>query len=642
MTFRNLFTALLLAAAALLLLPEPGRAGERILDYQSRIQVNRDSTLTVTETIRVRAEGNEIRRGIFRDFPTEYKDNLGNRVRVDFKVRNVTRDGHAEPWFTKGLSNGVRLYMGDKDVLIAPGEHVYSFTYSTSRQIAFYDDFDELYWNVTGNGWDFAIDRAEAVLILPPGADVLRAKGYTGSQGEDGSDYNTGQDGRGNLTISTTRALAAREGLTFAASWPKGFVAEPTPRKQAEMFMDDNSTAANALVGLVVVLVYYVLVWLKIGRDPKKTTIIPLFEPPKGFSPAATRFVMRMGFDDKSFAAAIVSMAVKGYLTICEDDGEYALEKTKKAASLSKGEKAVAEKLFHLSDSIVLKKRNHEAIGNALDALKDSLRSEFMKAYFAKNTPWLVPGWLLTVLALLAVAYGAYATGEMFEALFFTFWLAGWTAACYGLGAKIVKSWKIERGLRKAGAILLFVFALPFFLGEITGLVFYSTIVGAGAVALILALALTNVIFAHLIKAPTVSGRRVMDHIEGFKLYMSVAENHRLETLHPPKITPEIFERLLPYALALDLEHSWSERFSESLEAAGLADDGGYHPSWYVGRSSWRSLGAGGFSAGIGSGLSRAISSSSTPPGSKGGSGGFSSGGGFSGGGGGGGGGGGW
>lgn len=641
MTIRNLSAVILLFAAALFL-PGTVHAVERILDYQSRIEVNPDSTLTVTETIRVRAEGDQIRRGIFRDFPTEYKDNLGNRVRVDFDVREVTRNGRPEPWFTKGMPNGVRLYMGDKDTFIKPGEHVYSFTYSTSRQIAYYDDFDELYWNVTGNGWDFAIDRAEAVLVLPPGAEIMRTRGYTGRQGSTGSDFNAGRDSQGNLKISASRMLRPREGLTFAAAWPKGFVDQPTPGEQAEMFMEDNSTASSAFLGLVVVLVYYVLAWLRIGRDPKKTAIIPRFEPPKGFSPAATRFVMRMGFDHKAFASAIVNMAVKGYLTIREHDGEYALEKTNWDAALSKGERDAADNLFRLSDSVALKQRNHEAIGDSLNALKNSLRGEFMKAYFAKNTAWLVPGWLFTILTLLAVAYGARTDGDMAAAFFFTFWLTGWTAGCYGIALKVIRQWKIKRGVKKIGALAMTGFALPFFIGEFVGLTIYSDIVGFGAVALTLALALTNIIFAHLIKAPTTTGRRVMDHIEGFKMYMSVAEKHRMEAMHPPELTPKEFERLLPYALALDVEHLWSERFSETLRAAGEMDGKGYSPVWYVGRSSWHAIGATGFSTEIGSSLSSAISSSSTPPGSKGGSGGFSSGGGFSGGGGGGGGGGGW
>ncbi len=156
-------------------------------------------------------------------------------------------------------------------------------------------------------------------------------------------------------------------------------------------------------------------------------------------------------------------------------------------------------------------------------------------------------------------------------------------------------------------------------------------------VAVLLVIVLVNALFYHLLKAPTVMGRRVMDQIEGFKLFLSVAERERLEMLNPPDKTPELFEKYLPYALALDVENQWSEQFAETLAAAAGAGEGrGYTPGWYRG-GSWSGRGPGGLASQLGGSLSGAISSSSVAPGSSSGSGG-----GFSGGGGGGGGGGGW
>jgi uncharacterized membrane protein len=126
-----------------------------------------------------------------------------------------------------------------------------------------------------------------------------------------------------------------------------------------------------------------------------------------------------------------------------------------------------------------------------------------------------------------------------------------------------------------------------------------------------------------------------MDEIEGFKLYLSVAEQERLSILNPPDKTPELFERYLPYALALDVENEWSEQFADVLAAA--AGGGGYQPAWYSG-TSWSRMGASTMASNLGNSFAGAISSASSPPGSSFGSGG----GGSSGGGGGGGGGGGW
>jgi uncharacterized membrane protein len=135
-------------------------------------------------------------------------------------------------------------------------------------------------------------------------------------------------------------------------------------------------------------------------------------------------------------------------------------------------------------------------------------------------------------------------------------------------------------------------------------------------------------------KAHTVQGRKVVDQIEGFRQYLGVAEEARLEALNPPDKTPELFERFLPYAVALDVENHWAKRFASVLAAAAAA---GATSSWYSGSYN-PSSDPTGFAHHLGGHLTSTITSAATAPGSSSGSGG----GGFSGGGGGGGGGGGW
>ena len=144
-------------------------------------------------------------------------------------------------------------------------------------------------------------------------------------------------------------------------------------------------------------------------------------------------------------------------------------------------------------------------------------------------------------------------------------------------------------------------------------------------------------VFVHLMKAPTFAGRRLMDQVEGFKMFLGAVDADRLNRAMPPQQTPQTFEKFLPYALALDVEHDWAQKFSAVLAQAGTvpnANGNGYTPSFYSG-SSWNALSGANFASSFGSSLTNAISSSSAAPGSGGGGGG-------SGGGGGGGGGGGW
>jgi uncharacterized membrane protein len=179
-------------------------------------------------------------------------------------------------------------------------------------------------------------------------------------------------------------------------------------------------------------------------------------------------------------------------------------------------------------------------------------------------------------------------------------------------------------------------FTLAFLAGEGLGIYFLTISLSLGVALILVVLIFINCLFVHLLKALTLKGRRVMDQIEGFKIYLSVAEKERLEMLHPPAKTPELFEKYLPYALALDVENEWSEQFAEVL-ARAQEEGRPYTPVWYHGRS-WDSFSPSRFSNSLGSSFAGAIASAATPPGSSSGSGG----GGFSGGGGGGGGGSGW
>src|SRR3989442_6316601 len=224
---------------------------ERILSYHSDIAVRPDASMRVTETIAVHGAGEEIRHGIYRDLPTEYRDNLGNRVKVAFEMLAVTRDGRSEPYHTEAMSNGVRIYVGARNVTIAPGDHTYTLTYGTRRQLGFFDDHDELYWNVTGNGWTFPIRQASAMVTLPPGVprEQIRVTAYTGAQGSRAAAFRSETEPGPRISFDTTAALGPREGLTIVLGWPKGYVAEPTGQEKVRDFLSDNRSTLVGLIG---------------------------------------------------------------------------------------------------------------------------------------------------------------------------------------------------------------------------------------------------------------------------------------------------------------------------------------------------------------------------------------------------------
>lgn len=161
-------------------------------------------------------------------------------------------------------------------------------------------------------------------------------------------------------------------------------------------------------------------------------------------------------------------------------------------------------------------------------------------------------------------------------------------------------------------------------------------------VIVIVILGIMSAVFGSTLKSYTREGRQLVDQIAGFRLYLSVTEKDRLNLLNPPERTPEMFEKYLPYALALDVEQRWSQQFA-SVFARMAAEGRPYIPVWYYG-AYWNPVNPAAFASHMGTGFTNAISASAVAPGSKSGfgGGGFGGGGGFSGGGGGGGGGGGW
>ncbi|WP_027183079.1 DUF2207 domain-containing protein [Desulfovibrio inopinatus] len=611
------------------------QAAEVITRFDSDIQVYTDASLKVRESITVIAEGNKIKRGIYRDFPTRYTNASGQSIVVPFHVESVTCNGKPEPYVVQDLSNGKRIRIGQKDVILSPGTYTYVITYTTGRQIGYFADHDELYWNVTGNGWGFPIKQAQATLTLPPAANISDVTGYTGPQGSRESNLTDHTTSPHTAVFTTTEPLAPGEGMTIVAAWQKGVVHQPDAAEEARMMFWDNADLYILAGGVLLVFLYYIFIWWRVGRDPRAGTIVPLFAPPKGISPAAARFVMRMGFDDTCYSAAIIDAAVKGCLRIVQEDKKtYSLVRTNtNESTLSPGETAVMRALFSLSDTIELKQDNHQSIRKARKNLQRSLVKEFENAFFVTNiTQFAVGIGLSLAIVILALIFGDME--RLMPTLIMAFFLCVFGTVAVSMlrrfaGLKIIQKMLTVIIL----PLMLIGFAVPviaLMMEMATGILWLEP-------ASMASLVLLNLTFFHLLKAPTGLGRTFMDQLEGFKMFLDIGEKERLATLYPPKITPELFEQFLPYALALGVEQAWGEKFNNAMIEAGV-EPTSYVPIWYVGPYWHHGTDIGGFSSSLSTGLTSSVMASSVAPGSSSGFGG----GGFSGGGGGGGGGGGW
>ncbi|WP_183753857.1 DUF2207 domain-containing protein [Rhizobium sp. BK181] len=624
-------------------------AAEVINAFTSDIALEKSGAMTVTETISVNAEGNRIRRGIFRDFPLTYQDAEGRLRRVDFDVISVKRDGRDEPWHTESISGGIRIYAGSEDVTVSYGRHDYVFTYRTNRQIRYFDDHDELYWNVTGNGWIFPILTATAAVNLPGGVNATDTAFFTGPQGA--TDRNAKVSGGGaRLLFSTTQPLNAGEGLTIAVKMPKGSINPPSADDERRWWLSDNRDYFLGFGGLILVFLYYTRSWLKVGRDPARGVLVPRWDPPDGISPALVNYIDNRGFSGQGWtalSATALNLAVRGYVVLDDLKNSIIIRRTDKPVGKERLEAGEASLLNAVGTkgSLAIDEANGTKVKSVGDSFRAAIEREHRGKYYNANTGYTTGGIALSAASLVALfVFGtlepdtiALMIIPIVVVVFLSVFVAGFA--------------KSLRPGRSLGAKIMSVIAIAFavFIGfsivSSLALALFSSLVELHETPMLFAIGgiiLLNLLYVFIMGAPTPLGAKLMDGIDGLRQYMTLAEKDRMNMAGAPQMSPQHFEKLLPYAVALGVEKPWSRTFETWLAAAAAGAAAAYAPSWYSGN-----FGSGNFSDRIGgfsSSMASTIASTiPAPPSSS--SSGFSGGGssgGFSGGGGGGGGGGGW
>ena len=630
-----------LVALFALLLPHAASAEERILNFDSQIAVQADGTLDVTETITVRAENVAINHGIYRDFPTRYDLPGGRRVRVGFELVDTLLNGQPEPNKVETLTNGVRIHIGSAERVVPQGDHIYTIHYRATRMIGRFDRYDELYWNVTGNGWDFPIDRASAMVTLPFPARFGQRAAYAGPQGSTERAARVTDEQSGSISFSTTRPLYSREGLTIAVAFPKGIVAEPSDATRLGYFLSDWGPPLIGGLGLAGVLGYLFHAWRRAGRDPRPGTVVPLFSPPDDLSPAAMRYIVEQKLDNRGFAASLVDAAVKGHVRLVEEDGgwfsgdERRIERldSTDAQALDPAEQSALNTLLSPNESLVMDQKNHATFSAAKKALSDRFSDAYDGRLFLRNYGWMGAAAVVFIGAIwVAAASVVLAEGAGNQLLVLL------SSAGMAIAALIFHAAPNDKGTGRCLFNLVALLIGGAAVAAALPIIPQALITGRWVPLAIPLVGLPFVISCFFwMSAPTKEGRGVLDRIAGFKQYLSITERERLDRMQAPEDTLQLFERFLPYAIALGVENRWADRYTALLAAAAAAPGASQGFSWYSGSSSpWDDTG--GFVNSVGSSLASTVSSASTAPGSSSGSGG----GGFSGGGGGGGGGGGW
>ena len=577
-----------LAALALLAAPAPVSAQRSLAieRFDASLTVHPSGIIDVTESIRVRFRGRW--NGIYRTIPVEYRTPQDLNYHLDLRIASVT-DEAGQP--LEYESSRARAYR--RVQIWVPGAEDTARTviirYEVRNGLRFFDQHDELYWNVTGDEWDAVIESATARVSLPE-VTGLRATAFTGVYGSRDSAASVTADAT-EVRVQSTRPLEFRQGLTIVVGWDPGTVKRPSAADTALRIVRANLTLAIPLLALPVMW----RIWSRYGRDPRGRPTTVQYEPPAELRPAEVGTLVDNSPDMRDITATLVDLAVRGLITIeeIEDRGwrglfgrtdyRFLLRKPwGDEADLRTFERRLLAGLFPAvhpaagterdsPDAAPLASVDVSSLKNSfytkLPGIRDALFGELMRRHHYLRRPDRVRKAFLIGAAVVGVAVGV-------------------------LGAT-VNDWM---GVDSVAPLLA---------GIATGLVV------AG--------------FGWFMPARTAAGTRALERALGFEEFLRRVEDDRLDRMAR---TPEMFERYLPFAMALGVEERWAQAFE------GIATE---PPRWYRGR------GVGQFSSGhLGSSMSRmsAVTGStlSSSPRSSGGSGfsGGSSGGGFGGGGGGG------
>ncbi|WP_084397995.1 DUF2207 domain-containing protein [Henriciella aquimarina] len=478
-------------------------AEEVINRFDVAIAVEQDGDIVVTETINVTVEGNQIRRGIFRDLPRYFTQD-GDRLRYDYDVLSVQRDGQSEPYETTTDGNAWRIRIGDPDRQLSREPHVYAIRYRVKNQIRYFDEFDELYWNVTGSYWAFPILTATARVTFPDGAQMVEQNGYTGGQGARGSAYRFRREGDA-FAFETTEPLGREEGFTISLAIEKGVIDPPSAADKSALWWQRYGAVVILLVSLGGVFYFLYRSWRLVGVDPPKGPVFARYEAPEGYSPAAAHHIYHRGFHDHdALIATLVNLGIKGRVEIyAKDKKKIALTPKSEGTAPLASEEALLERKLLSGGPVMLGGKYNSAFTKAYMSFRKRVSRRFGSDYFKWNV-----GYTIFAVAL----SGAAIVWAILQA-------TGWTPLLTGLVLAIV----VMNG------VFMYLMPAPTPKGqdvrtEIEGFKLY------------------------------------MEKAE--KLQLNVAD---VGSGQPPPMTTERYEKFLPYAIALGVEKPWTKYFEKVL-----------------------------------------------------------------------------
>jgi uncharacterized membrane protein YgcG len=542
--------------------------GERIISFHSDITIAENADVTVTETIKVFANGNAIKRGIFRALPTVRNIN-GGKEKIYYKIVSVEREGVKEPYHKENKNGIFTVYIGNKDAYLSPGIYTYKIVYKTQDQIGKFKVYDEFYWNVNGTDWAFPVESIQATIHLPKNADILQNSCYTGAQGSKEQNC-TSEKFSSTQIVFKANNLKEYQNLTVAVGFKAGVLKEPSALMK---WIKKNWPSFALIVMSFYLLFFYYQNWKKYGKDPEKPVVIPQFNAPDNLSPASLGYIDNGKFDANLVTANLVDLSIKGLVDIDEvkNTKESLLSKIfnlKKLESDSSNvqddQKLLLKKMFGSQKKISVSGTYNYQIKNAVKDFEKFLIKEnqiFVEKISNKNIVYKALKLIFLIFFSAVIINSIVTLSYKVLAMAFIF-----TLFASLFVALLVFIW--EDGSKVIFFVVLFfssAFMLPLFFMAFAGSDEVTSFESDCFKFLIFAV-ISLLIFRYLISKPSEEKVKMESEIDGFKMYLSAAEENQLKFHNPPEMTSEIYEKFLPYAIVFGVEGIWGKRFRDKLQ----------------------------------------------------------------------------
>jgi uncharacterized membrane protein YgcG len=323
---------------------------ERITLFKSYVKQFSSTDIEITEEIHYFFP--EPRHGIYREIPVDYKIEGGFRRPVKIDVLSIvyyqkeTPTLRYSPYSTSKESGYYKLKIGDANTLIQ-GNYIFEIKYQLVNLVNYFDTHDELYLNITGNGWEVPIDAVFAEIEVP--AEIQDRVCFTGYFSSTASDCTFDVVSGNRITVTANNPLAIYQGLTVAVKTPKGTLDDIRGTQRIEFIL------ANIGLLLPIPAFFFLKFYTDKKGKNKKLTIIPHYEPREDMFPLLGAYLYTKSLVSKHITAQIIQLAVDGYLRIKQEKkNKYVLDKLVKEIEPVDIVKDLYNGIFKKKDSIAL------------------------------------------------------------------------------------------------------------------------------------------------------------------------------------------------------------------------------------------------------------------------------------------------